>query len=138
MQWSDIQFSPPRKTLRQFAGLWIAFFGGFALWQWLMRSHPTAAAVLALLAVTVGPIGLVRPEWLKPIYVSWMVLAFPIGWTVSLVILGVMFYGLFTPIALVFRLIGRDPLHRTRRPEVQSYWVSKVAPTGPGRYFEQF
>ena len=34
MQWSDIQFSPPRKTLRQFAGLWMAFFGGFALWQW--------------------------------------------------------------------------------------------------------
>ena len=35
MQWSDIQFNPPRKVLRQFAGLWIAFFGGLALWQWL-------------------------------------------------------------------------------------------------------
>ena len=33
MQWSDIQFDPPRKTLRQFAGLWLVFFGGLALWQ---------------------------------------------------------------------------------------------------------
>jgi hypothetical protein len=138
MKWSDIQFSPPRKTLRQFAGLWIAFFGGFALWQWLMRGHPTAAVVFGLLAVTVGPIGLVRPDWLKPIYVAWMVLAFPIGWTVSQVILAVMFYGLFMPIGLMFRLFGRDPLHRTRRPGVETYWAPKLAPTGPGRYFEQF
>jgi len=138
MQWSDIPFSPPRKTLRQFAGLWIAFFGGFALWEWLMRGHPTAAAIFAVLAVTVGPIGLVRPEWLRPIYVSWMVLAFPIGWTVSQVILAVMFYGLLTPIGLVFRLVGRDALHRTRRPGMETYWTSKVAPTSPGRYFQQF
>ena len=39
-----------------------------------------------------------------------MVLAFPIGWTVSQVMLALMFFGLFTPIGLVFRLIGRDPL----------------------------
>ena len=77
---------------------------------------PRLAAVFAVLALTVGPIGLVRPGWLQPIYVSWMVLAFPIGWTVSQVMLAVMFYGVFTPIGLVFRLIGRDPLHRTRRP----------------------
>ena len=45
-----------------------------------------------------------------------MVLAFPIGWTVSQVMLAMMFFGLFTPIGLVFRLIGRDPLHRARPP----------------------
>src|SRR6516165_10542400 len=111
MQWSDIQFDPTRKTLRQFAGLWIAFFGGFALWQGLVRGHPQAATILGVIALGVGPIGLVRPEWLRPIYVTWMVLAFPIGWTISQVLLGLMFYGLFTPLGLVFRLLGRDPLH---------------------------
>ena len=49
------------------------------------------------------------------IYVGWMILAFPIGWTISQVILVVMFFGLFTPIGLIFRLLGRDPLHRARR-----------------------
>ena len=37
MQWSDIPFQPDRKTLRQFAGLWLVFFGGMALWQALVR-----------------------------------------------------------------------------------------------------
>jgi hypothetical protein len=138
MQWSDIPFHPPRKTLRQFAGLWIAFFGGLALWQWLMRGHPTAAVVLAALALTAGPVGLVRPEWLRPVFVAWMVLAFPIGWTVSQVILALLFYGLFMPLGLVFRLIGRDPLQRGRRPGLETYWTAKAAPTSPRRYFQQF
>ena len=67
-----------------------------------------------------------------------MVLAFPIGWTVSQVMLAVMFFGLFTPIGLVFRLLGRDPLHRTRRPGLESYWAPKPAPADLRRYFKQF
>jgi hypothetical protein len=138
MQWSDIPFKPPRKMLRQFAGLWIAFFGGLALVQYLVRGNPTLATVFGVLALTVGPIGLARPEWMRPIYVSWMVLAFPIGWTVSQVITALMFYGLFTPIGLVFRLIGRDPLQRARRPGLETYWSPKPMPADPRRYFQQF
>ena len=98
------------------------------------------ATVFAVLALTVGPIGLVRPGWLRPIYVSWMVLAFPIGWTVSQVIIGVMFYGVFTPIGLLFRLIGRDPLQldRVRLRGRETYWAPKPAPTSLRRYFQQF
>ena len=59
-----------------------------------------------------------------------MVLAFPIGWTVSQVILLLMFYGLFTPIGLVFRLIGRDPLHRARRRRRR---IVLDPQAGPGR-----
>jgi hypothetical protein len=138
MQWSDIQFKPPRKTLRQFAVLWIAFFGGFALWQYFMRGNPALAAVFAVLALVIGPLGLVRPHWMQPVYVSWMVLAFPIGWTISHLILAVMFYALFAPIGLFFRLIGRDRLHRALRPETETYWVPKPTPTNLRRYFQQF
>jgi hypothetical protein len=138
MQWSDIPFRPPRKTLRQFAGLWIAFFGGNALWQALARGNSSLATVFGVLALTVGPVGLARPEWMRPIYVSWMVLAFPIGWTVSQAITAALFYGLFTPIGLVFRLIGRDPLRRARRPGLETYWSAKPAAADPRRYFQQF
>jgi len=138
MRWSDIQFDPPRKTLRQFAALWLIFFGGMALWQALVRERAGLATILAVFALTIGPLGLARPEWMRRIYVGWMILAFPIGWTVSQVMLAVMFFGLFTPIGLVFRLLGRDPLHRTRRPELESYWAPKPAPTDVRRYFKQF
>jgi hypothetical protein len=138
MQWSDIKFDPSRTMLRQFAGLWIAFFGGFALWQALVRHNFALAATFAVLAMTVGPIGLARPEWLRPIYVGWMVLAFPIGWAVSQVVIAFMFYGVFTPIGLFFRLIGRDPLYRRHRPEQVTYWRAKPAPATLRRYFQQF
>jgi hypothetical protein len=138
MRWSDIQFDPSRKVLRQFAGLWIAFFGGLALWEGLVRGRPWASALLAVLALTVGPAGLARPDRLRPVYVGWMVLAFPIGWAVSNAILALMYYGIFTPIGLAFALAGRDPLRRSRRPEAETYWSPKPGPSGPGRYFQQF
>ena len=138
MQWSDIQFRPPEKTLRQFAGLWLVCFGGLAAWEWFGRHHANPSIALAALALTIGPLGLVWPRLLRPIYVAWMVLAFPIGWTVSQVMLAIMFFGLFTPIGLVFRLIGRDALQRNRQPERESYWEPKPAPADLRRYFKQF
>jgi hypothetical protein len=138
MHWSDIPLDPPRNTLRQFAGLCVIFFGGMALWQGLVRGHTTQALVFALIAVTIGPLGLVRPDWMRWVYVGWMVLAFPIGWTVSQVMLAVMFFGLFTPIGLIFRLIGRDSLHRTRSADRNSYWSPKPGPIDLRRYFKQF
>lgn len=138
MHWSDIQFDPSRKVLRQFAGLWLLFFGGLALWEILGRGRSGVGAGLALLAVTIGPLGLFRPEWMRWIYVSWMVLAFPIGWTISQIILLAMFFGLFTPIGLMFRLLGRDPLQRARRSGLDSYWELKPVSTDLGHYFKQF
>ncbi len=138
MRWSDIPFDPPRKTLRQFAGLWLAFFGGMALWQGLVKGHAGPGLSLAALALTVGLAGLARPEWMRFVYVGWMVLAFPIGWTASQVMLAIMFFGLFTPIGLVFRLIGRDALQRDRQPGRESYWEPKQAPADLRRYFKQF
>ena len=138
MQWSDIPFDPSRKTLRQFAGLWLVFFGGMALWQTLVKGHPTFGLSIAGLALAVGLAGLARPNWVRFIYVGWMILAFPIGWTISQVMLLVMFYGLFTPVGLLFRLIGRDPLQRVRSSGRESYWAPKPAPADLRRYFKQF
>jgi hypothetical protein len=138
MQWSDVQFDPTTKTLRQFGGLCFVFFGGLGLWEALGRGHASLGAGLGGAAVAGGLLGLVRPGLLRWIYIVWMVLAFPIGWTVSLVTLAIMYYGLFTPIGLVCKLIGRDPLERARRPEVETYWTPKPTPTDPGRYFKQF
>lgn len=138
MRWSDIPFDPSRTTLRQFAGLCLAVFGAMALWQAFVRGHSGLASILALLALTIGPLGLAHPEWVRWIYVGWMVLAFPIGWTVSQVLLALIFYGLFTPIGLIFKFLRRDALYRARRPELNSYWAPKPAPTDLRSYFKQF
>lgn len=138
MQWSDIPFDPSRKMLREFGLLCLAIFGALALYQGLYRGHATAGTVLGALAVVGGLLGTLSPGLLRPVFVGWMIAAFPIGWTISLIVTAAMFYGLFTPIGLVFRLIGRDVLDRKLRPEAETYWTPKTTPKDPRRYFKQF
>lgn len=137
MQWSDIRFDPTTKELRQFALLCLVVFGAVALWRW-SRGDLVVAGIFGLLALGLGPLGLIAPRALRPVYVGWMVLAFPIGWLVSKLMIGVIFYGMITPLALAFRLAGRDPLRRRMRPDVASHWEPKP-PTGDiRRYFRQY
>jgi Saxitoxin biosynthesis operon protein SxtJ len=137
MQWSEIQFNPPQRTLRQFAGLWMVFFAGLAAWQGLLRGHVWLGVSLAILAVTLGPFGLFKPQSMRWIYVSWIIVAFPVGWTVSRIALGLLFYGVFTPVGLFLKLKGRDPLRRRPCPNEESYWTTKPMPTNVRRYFDQ-
>jgi hypothetical protein len=67
-----------------------------------------------------------------------MLVAFPIGWTVSRVLLAVLFYGLFTPLAVLFRLMRRDLLVLRRPEEQESYWVHKPVVTDMRRYTRAF
>ena len=41
------------------------------------RARPTAGIALAVLALAVGPLGLIRPQLIRPIYVGWMVAGLP-------------------------------------------------------------
>jgi hypothetical protein len=59
--------------------------------------------VLGIVAVLVGVTGLIAPAMVRPVYTGWMIVAFPIGWTVSKVALGLMFFLVFMPVGLVFR-----------------------------------
>lgn len=138
MRWSDVQFQPSDSTVRQFAGLWIVVFGGTAAYQGWIRERPTLALALAALGAVVGLVGLAAPKLVRPIYTAWMIAAFPIGWVVSHVVLALIFYGVLTPVALGFRLFGRDALQRRPRPELDSYYVPKAAPADPRLYFRQY
>jgi hypothetical protein len=124
------------RTLRQFAALSLTVFGGLACWQVFVRHHVWPAAILATIAISLGSVGLARPERIRPIYTALMVLTYPIGRVVSLVLLGILFYGVFTPLGLFFRLFGRDAL-QVRRPDRLSHWTEKPAVTDIRGYMRQ-
>lgn len=136
MQWSDIPRNPTPRMLRQFAALWILVFGSLALWQWY-QGQPSTARWTALVSA-VGILGVAWPRLARPVFVGWMILAFPIGWVVSRVLLGLVFFGLFTPMAAVFRLMGRDELLLRRRRDGSSYWRPKAQAADRGQYFRQY
>ena len=65
------------------------------------------------------------PLLLKPIQRAWMTLAILLGWLMTRVILIVLFYLVVTPIGLVMRLSGKDPLNRGFVKNHGSYWISR-------------
>ncbi|MEX0641314.1 MAG: SxtJ family membrane protein [Pirellulales bacterium] len=132
----DLKITP--RLLRQFAGLWLAIFLALAAWEYLGRDHTTSAAVFAVLALAFGPAGLIKPQWIRPLFALLMAIATPIGWLVSTIVLSVLFYGIFTPLALVFRLMGRDALVRRAPPRGATYWTPKPIVDDPRRYFRQY
>lgn len=136
MRWSDIQFNPSEKMLRQFAGLFLIIFGVLAVVEVQVRHRPELASVYAALALTIGPLGLLRPAFIRPLWVAWSVVAFPIGWVVSTVFLAALFYGLFTPIGVVFRIAGRDAL-ALRRVDTRTYWKARSSTRDARQYFRQ-
>jgi Saxitoxin biosynthesis operon protein SxtJ len=138
MQWSDVVKPPPTKMLRQFAGLCLVVFVGLAGWR-AWRGHAgTVTWILAAFGAVVGGVGLVAPQAIRWVYTTWMIVAFPIGWTISRLMLLLLFYGVFTPIAFVFRLRGRDPLRlRARAAATGTYWQPKPKPATAADYFRQ-
>jgi hypothetical protein len=127
---------PTPRMLRQFAGIWLVFFGGLAVWQGVVRDNAAWGLILGIVAVTFGPLGLVKPAAIRPIFAAWMGVALVIGAVVSRLILAALFYLVFTPVGLLFRLIGRDEL-RLRRIDTESYWTEKERPRDVRSYLRQ-
>ena len=137
MRWSDLPFNPSRRTLRQFAALWILLFGGLGGWHWLIGHDTGTATWMGVAAAIIGPIGLYAPSTVRPIFVGWMMLVFPVGWLVARIALIVLFGIVMTPLALLLRACKRDTL-QLRRPMRDSYWRPRVEEASISRYFRQF
>ena len=82
-------------------------------------------------------LGAVRPELLGPVRKAWMAMALAISKITTPIILGLMYFGVITPIGLFRRLLGRDPM-RTR-PSAHTLWISRESagrqPTSMERQF---
>jgi len=79
------------------------------------------------ISMVLAGIALILPIVLKPLYAIWMVIGFILGWINTRIILGVVFYTLFTPVALSMKLLRKDPMHRNLSSKLESYRKTKSA-----------
>jgi len=127
------------------AALVLLFLWGVAL---LWAAMVLAAGLVIFLCSRVSP------RVARILFIGLALVGLPIGFGVSFLLLAAFYFFLLTPLALIFRLIGRDPLHRSwpRRPALPppdhsatappgdgtSYWVPHRPSEDPERYFHQF
>lgn len=85
---------------------------------------------LVVLAVLTALVTLTRAHWLAPLKDAWMKLGALLHKVVSPVVLGLLFFGLFTPMGWTMRRFGWDSMKRTYDPQAKSYWIRRDPP-GP-------
>lgn len=78
------------------------------------------------------------PQIARPAYVVWYALACCIGIVVSNLIIAVVYYLVVTPVGLLLRLFGKDPMQRKLDPASDTYWLDAEKVADPERYFRQF
>jgi len=113
---------------RSFGIVFTAFFVIVALWPLRagapMRFWAIAVAGVFLIAT------LTRPAVLHPLNAAWTRFGLLLGKLVSPVVIGVLFFLVVTPIAIMARLFGKDPLRLRLEPSATSYWIERQ-PAGP-------
>jgi MFS family permease len=143
----DINLNPDERTLRQFGFIALGGFGLLAVcafyekWMFafgLGEARSSVAIALAAVAGVAALFSLVYPKANKVIYVGITILAYPIGFVLSYVIMGVLFFGIFAPIGALLRMSGVDPMQRALEKAKQSYWSEARAARSKESYFRQF
>lgn len=134
----EINWRPSPKHLRIFSVLQIVFFAILAVWLLKGTDCARIANTALVVSLIVGIVGFVWPPLMRVVYVAWMVLVFPIGWTVSHVMLAMLFYLAITPIAIIMKLCGYDSMQRKFDRQAATYWIRREPSDDTSRYFKQF
>jgi hypothetical protein len=116
--------TPDRQELRKFGFVFatglVLIFGLFFPWL-LEKSSPYWPWIVA--AVFAGS-ALILPQILKPVFILWMKIGHVLGWINTRIILGVVFFIIFAPVALFMRLFGKDPMHRRLDAAASTYRIN--------------
>jgi hypothetical protein len=115
-----------RKGLREFGlvtgAAVVTLFGLFFPWMleldWPAWPWAIAAPLWAL--------ALIHPPWLRRIYRAWMRFGLLASRVTTPLILGIVFFVMISPMAMVRRLMGKDPMQRTLDPNQDSYRVQST------------
>ncbi|MBN2590089.1 MAG: hypothetical protein JXA96_09515 [Sedimentisphaerales bacterium] len=139
MSMIEIDYNPSRKKLRDFGiialvasiilSLLLYFFKHLAI-QWIFII--ISAGLFIFLS------SLISSKFTRLIYLGLTFLTYPIGFVVNSLVMGIFYFLIITPVGIIFKLSGKDPLHRKFDYSTKSYWLKRQSPDKLDRYFHQF
>lgn len=101
----------PERAFGVSVGIVLMLIAGYALW----RERMLLAQVTGGIGFVLVALGRLQPSWLYYPSKAWWKFAMVLGYVNARIILTIVFVIVLTPMSLVWRLIGRDPLQRRRR-----------------------
>lgn len=130
----------PSSANRSFGLLLAGVLAVAGFWPWMaerslspeLNGWGLAGAVAALAAA------LLKPGLLSPATRTWLFLGRLLHRVTSPVAMGIVFFGVVTPLALAMRLTGRDPMRRRLEPAASSYWIRRDPGPAPDTMKNQF
>ena len=95
--------------------------------------------LISVITLTTGLISLtlsyLKPDLLLPVNKAWMTLGYLLGYIVSPIVIGSIFFVIFTPISIFLKIIGRDELKLLNKNS-DSYWRKRQLNKGSQTSFK--
>ena len=132
MKFSEIELPSNRKF-----GFFFTFVFAVAAAYFYYSANVSWAYVFSGAASIFLLVTLIKSDALLPLNKLWMRFGLLLGMIVSPIVLGIIFFGLFTPIAFFMRLSGRDEL-RLKLSKKASHWISRSEPLKSESFKQQF
>jgi hypothetical protein len=115
---------------RSFGLTFVVVFAIIAAWQaWAGRAG--IAYTFSGLSIAILIAALARPTLLHGLNRAWMRFGALLHKVVNPLVLGGIYFLVFTPVALGMRLAGRDALRRKLDAKAKSYWIDRDPPGPP-------
>ena len=118
-------------------GNFFTFVFGLAAAYFYINDSISWAYFMTLGSVIFLIITIVKADILLPLNKLWIRFGLLLGMIVSPVVLGVIFFGMFTPIAFFMGMSGRDEL-QLKFNKKPSYWISRSDPIQSHSFKHQF
>jgi len=122
---------------RAFGLVIAAFFAIIALRPLLHDVRATPLWWALAVAAAFLLIAFAAPAALRPLNRLWTRLGVLLSRLVTPIVLALLFYGVVTPVAVLMRLFGKDPLKLRPAPEADSYWIARPPPSPPPSSMQQ-
>lgn len=124
---SEETVKPPSE--KSFGITFAVVFGLIAAWLYWRKHVPIWSVLAAAAALFFLAAGFLKPKILRPINLIWLKFGLLLHRIVNPIVMGLLFFVVFTPMGLIMRRAGKDLLSLKRDSAAQSYWVPRETST---------
>lgn len=134
MKLIEINWQPTDRQLRQFG---MVCFLALPTIAWFWGGSTPIIAMLAVIGLLCATAGVLYPQALKPFFLALTLVATPIGIVIGELVMLTIYFGVFLPLSLLFRISQRDSLGLLIVRNQDSYWEVKKKPRDVASYYRQ-